>query len=486
MDPNVERYRIAVDAAPCGALLVNAEGIILHANTHLAEMFERTTSELVGGGVDELLPPETRARHAGLRASFAASPSVRQMGEGRALVGYAKSGRRFPIEVSLRPVEGEEGPWVLCTVLDISARVREQERFHTALNAAPNAILMVDRDGTIVLCNRHTERVFGHSRDTLVGRTIESLLPPSAAERHRAHREGYTKSPTPRAMGAGRELMAVRADGSQFPVEVALQPVAMDDGDYVIASVIDITVRVEAQRRIEAQHAELQERNREIRALARSASHDLKGPLTTIVGLASSMLEDLESGQLEEVPRVAEWTRRLASRTAASLEKLREIADATLDHHPVSDFDLKDSVQEVVDELEALRTAVGVDIRVHVPEGLSVRTERSRLTSILHNLLGNALQYHDPSKDERWAEVRASEHGTTLRLLVRDNGIGVPDEMRDRVFDLFERVETSPDSGPGIGLALVRRHVRQLGGRVRLEPVDLTTFVVELPLRAQP
>jgi len=283
-------------------------------------------------------------------------------------------------------------------------------------------------------------------------------------------------------MGAGRELQALRQDGSRFPVEVALQPVTMDDGPYVIASVVDISVRVETQRVLESQHAELEERNREIRALARSTSHDLKGPLTTIVGLASSMLDDLESGSIEDVPRIAEWTRKLAKRTASSLERLREIADATTDRHPMSEFTIAECVADVVGELEKHRLAAGVELRLNLPEGLKIRAERPRVSSVLDNLIENAIEYHDRSREDRWIEVSAERAGGGIRLTVRDNGIGIPADMRERVFELFERAHAQEDAGSGIGLALVRRHVRQLQGEVRLLPGDVTTFVVELPL----
>lgn len=480
--PTEEPYRIAVEAAPCGALLVDDDGLIVLANDHAAQMFESTIEGLVGLRVEALVPEEFRPGHDDLRRGFRDAPSTRVMGSGRDLWGLTSAGRRFPLEVSLRPVPG----FTLAMVVDLTARKLEQARFRTALDAAPNAILMADADGTIVLCNQHTERVFGYSNGTLVGRPIEALLPPEHAERHRAHRRGYARAPTPREMGAGRELQACREDGSRFPVEVALQPVTMDDGPYVIASVVDISVRVETQRVLESQYAELEERNREIRALARSTSHDLKGPLTTIAGLASSMLDDLEAGSTEELPRVAAWTRRLAKRTAASLERLREIADATTDRHPSSEFELAGCVADVVSELEGLRAAADIELRLDVPRGLKLRTERPRVSSILHNLIRNALDYHDVREADRWVEVTAEPTPGGVRLAVRDNGIGIPDDMRDRVFELFERARTQEDSGAGIGLALVRRHVRQLHGQIQLLPNRPTTFVVELPFTPAP
>lgn len=472
-----ERYRIAVEAAPCGALLVDETGCIVLVNERLAEMFETTTEALVGSNVDMLVPEDLRDTHADFRKEFANAPVERAMGSGRELWGLTAAGRRIPIEVSLHPAEA----LTLGMVVDITARKREQERFRVALDAAPNALLMVDSQGTIVLCNRNTEHVFGYTRDELVGRPIEVLIPPEAAARHRHHQTGYMTSPTQRTMGAGRELEALRKDGERFPVEVALQPVDMDDEPHVVASVVDISVRVETQQALDAQHALLEERNRELRALARSTSHSLKGPLTTIAGLAGSILADLEDNTLENIPKIVEWTRTLARETAKSLDRLREVADATEDRHAVSRFNVVECFHDVAVELEPRRAAAEVEIRVQIPDDLELTAERPRVSSILYNLLANAFDYHDPSEPKRWVEVSAARDANVVRLVLRDNGVGIPDEMRGRVFELFERGEFNAPSY-GIGLALVRRHVRQLKGSVRLAPHLPTTFIVEIPL----
>ncbi len=374
-------------------------------------------------------------------------------------------------------------PGVRLSKDDSTARELEQARFRTALDAAPNAILMADAEGAIVLCNRHTQTVFGHPRNALVGQPIEVLIPDHVAEQHRKHRAGYAQAPSPRAMGVGRELLARRADGSLFPVEVALQPVTMDDGDFVIASVVDITARVEAQRTIDIQRDELQRQTRELRALARSTSHDLKGPLTTIVGLASTMIDDLESGDPREVVRIAEWTRTLAERTADSVERLREIAESSLDTHPETEVAVAEAIEEVLVDLEAVRERSGVEIRIEIAADLRLRTEHPRFTSITRNLIENALLHHDAQPKVRWAEISAAARATSFRLTVRDNGVGIPEDRRETIFELFERARATEGAGVGIGLALVRRHVEHLGGSVRLEAGHPTTFVVELPLR---
>jgi PAS domain S-box-containing protein len=478
IDSKGDRAFAAVDFAPFAAFLASANGTIVHANERLAGLFGYTVDQLVGQPMRILVPAEDRAQHERVRAGYMKAPTERPMGGGRDLFGVSKCGRRIPVDVSLHPVEGDEGTLVLCTVVDTTERSRREERYRLALDAAPNAILMVDGEGGIVLCNRHAETMFGHAPGSLIGRPVEVLLPDTLTAKHRTHRHDYMTAPTPRAMGSGRELTAVRANGEEFPVEVALQPVTTDDNQYVIAAVLDISARAHAWRRIETQHEEL---NREIRAMARSASHDLKGPLTTIVGLAGSMLEDIHAGDIAGVSQVAQWTRDLAARTAASLEKLRELADTVVADHDRSTFSLGDCLQETLAVLEPLRAAANITLHVEMASDLTPHSEQPRVAAILHNLLANAFQYYDPDTDDRWVRVRGHISGATLHLTIEDNGVGVSPSMRERVFELFERGDELERSGGGIGLALVRRHVRHLGGSIRLEPADVTTFVIALP-----
>ena len=475
-DPIADRYRVAVEVAPCGALLADRSGVIVLANDRLAEMFETTVEELIGLCVDALLPAAQREGHRALRQTFIDNPETRPMGNGRDLRARTLAGRELPVEVSLRPVDG----MTLCMVVDVTEQRLQAERFRTALDAAPNAILMVDPDGRIVLCNRHTERVFGHPRDTLIGRAVEVLLPNDRRQQHEAHRTEYASAPTPRAMGVGRELRGLRADGSEFPVEVALQPVTTPDGRFIIASVVDITLRVENQRTIESQYAQLEERNRELRALVRSTSHELKGPLRTIAGLASSILEDLAEENLDDVSRMSRWVEDLAGQTAETLAKLHEVGDASLQPAPRTSFALVPLVQTILRDLASLQHASDVEVRVSIPAGFEVHAEQSRVASILHQLLRNALTYVRRESADRWVEVEAELVGDTARIRIRDNGTGIPEDMRARVFELFER-GTHPGAGPGIGLTLARRHAAQLRGTVHLDAGTPTTFTLELP-----
>src|SRR2546430_87301 len=173
-----------------------------------------------------------------LRDGFLANPQTRAMGAGRELFGRRKDGGQFPVEIGLNPLETDEGFFVLASVVDITARKRAEARFRAAVESAPSGMVMINREGTIELINRETERLFGYSREELLGKSIELLVPHRLRERHPGHRTDFFANPQTRAMGEGRDLFGVRKDGTEIPVEIGLNPIETDEGLFVLASVV--------------------------------------------------------------------------------------------------------------------------------------------------------------------------------------------------------------------------------------------------------
>ena len=175
-------------------------------------------------------------------------------GPGRDLYGLKKDGSEFPVEIGLNPIETDEGTMVLSAIVDITERkaaelaLRESEqRFRLVVEAAPNAMVMIDRAGKIVMVNTQAERVFGYSRAELVGQPVEMLVPERFRSHHPELRKTFFADPQPRPMGAGRDLYGLKKDGSEFPVEIGLNPIETDEGTMVLSAIVDITERKAAE-----------------------------------------------------------------------------------------------------------------------------------------------------------------------------------------------------------------------------------------------
>ncbi|WP_183092944.1 sensor domain-containing protein [Nocardioides stalactiti] len=252
------RLRLVIEAAPNAMVMVDHSGTVVLVNSQAENLFGYDRDALLAMKVEDLLPQRIRGGHVGYRDAFFAAPARRDMGVGRELYGLRSDGTEVPIEIGLNPINIDGEDFVLASIIDVSARLealaveqeamREHERRLTlVIEAAPNAMVMVDRTGSVVLVNSQAENLFGHDRDTLLAMKVEDLLPERIRGGHVGNRDAFFADPARRDMGVGRDLFGLRSDGTEVPIEIGLNPIKIDGEPYVLASIIDIRGRVDAQ-----------------------------------------------------------------------------------------------------------------------------------------------------------------------------------------------------------------------------------------------
>ena len=245
-----EKRKQLIESVPDATVVVDQTGRIILVNAQTERMFGYSLQELIGQRVEVLLPEDLRDAHVRHRADYGAAPHTREMGAGLELKGKRKDGSTFPVEISLSPFEDQDGHFVVSAIRDVTERKQADERFRRLLEAAPDATVVVDQTGKIVLLNAQTKRMFGYTREELLGQAVEILIPEQLRGAHVQHRADYSAAPRFRSMGAGLELKGRRKDGSTFPVEISLSPLEERGGHLVVAAIRDVTDRKLAEEAI--------------------------------------------------------------------------------------------------------------------------------------------------------------------------------------------------------------------------------------------
>jgi PAS domain S-box-containing protein len=386
----------------------------------------------------------------------------------------ARDGR--VVEVDLRSAPRPGGGWMLMAS-DLT-QSKAESRFRELLEAAPDAIIEVDREGRIVLLNAATEAIFGYRREELLGQPVEGLIPEGARGRHHAHRAAYWANPVTRPMGFGMILLARRRDGSEFPVEISLSPVKSDDGFRVTAIIRDVTAKQKAEEAVRAANQQLELQNRELDRVNRlkseflaSMSHELRTPLHTIIGFTELLGEELEGPLNEKQKRFLGHVHQDSQHLLALINDildLSKIESGQMELHPES-FDAGTVIAEAVSGIRPMASARGIGVENQVSRETIVKADKVRFREILNNLLSNAVKFTPEGGNVR---VESFADGVGMAgFCVADTGVGIAPEDQEAVFDKFRQVGSTTRGvreGTGLGLAIVKSFVEMHGGTISL------------------
>jgi PAS domain S-box-containing protein len=610
------RYRSLLEASPDAMVVVSPNGEIVLLNAQAERQFAYRRDELLGQDVKSIIPEGFAERLIADGTRTAAEALEQQMGTGIELSGRRKDGSQFPIEIMLSPLESAEGTLVTAAIRDVTEHKNAEKhlaqmeaRYRGLLEAAPDAMVVVNRKGEIVLLNVQAEKQFGYRRDELLGRKVKSIIPEGFAERLIADGTRTAAEALAQQIGTGIELNGRRKDGSEFPIEIMLSPLesaegilvtaairniterkriedalrdseerfrlmasgvkdyanvmldpegfivswneggerlkgyraeeiigehfsrfyaaedirkglpAMElkqaqetgrfegegwrvrkDGSRFLASIVitalrdekgllrgfgkitrDITERRRAEERLTKTMEELKRSNDELGQFAYVASHDLQEPLRMVASY-TQLLAQRYKGRLDsDADEFIAFAVDGCNRMQGLIQDLLSYSRAGANAEPLREISCEDALEKTLKNLHATIQDSGAMVtHDSLP---NIMMDEMQLVQIFQNLIGNAIKYRaaEPSQ----VHVSATRNGSNEWVFsVRDNGMGIEPQYFERIFILFQRLHGQKDfAGTGIGLAMCKKIVDRLGGRIWVEsqPTKGSTFYFALP-----
>lgn len=489
-------------------LSIDGDQRIVLFNPAAEKMFGVSAQEVLGQSIERLIPERFRAAHAKHVEQFGQTGvSYRRMGALGTISGLRANGEEFPIEASISQVEIDGEKLFTVILRDISERQRSEQALQESearkaaiLESALDCIISMDQEGKVLEANEAAERMFGCKPDEMVGKDMaELLIPPRLREAHRRGLARYLATGEGPVLGKRIEMPAIRKDGTEFPIELTISALRLHGKPCFTGTLRDITERKLAEKQLQTAMEQLAKANDELEArvqdrtaalrqtigdleaFSHGLSHDMRAPLRAIRNLTRVFLEDY-SGNL--APSGLDLLRKVvgaAERMDQLLQDLLAFSRVTLQPIQFGLVDPENLLRELINERMELQPPKA-QVEIQSPL-LSVQAHSASLIQCLANLLSNAVKFVGAGVVPH-IRIRSERVGERVRLWVEDNGIGIPREAQQKIFEIFQRLNSTTEyEGSGIGLSLVRKAVERMGGAVGVEsdPGRGSRFWIELP-----
>jgi len=479
-----DRLAVVLETAVDGIIIIDDGGRISAFNRACETLFGYEASEVIGKNVKLLMPTPYREEHDTYLGNYLRTGERKIIGIGREVIGQRKDGSTFPMELSVGEASHEGERLFVGIIRDISERkaavsqLQESEsRLRTVIDTAVDGVIIINDQALIEAFNPACEKLFGYRAGDVVGQNVKILMPQPYHDEHDGYMENYRKTGVRRIIGIGREVLGQRKDGTTFPMELSVGEARQGGKPVFVGIIRDITERKAAEQAIQRSVTELTE-------FAYSIAHDLKAPLRAMQGFSTALQEDYGEALDDIAEEYLNHIAAGATRMGHMIDDLLEYSRMGREDLPIEMLDVRQMVSDVVTSLNSSIEDRAALVKVD-GDWCDVEGQASILTSVLQNLIANGLKFVDANTRAQIDIAGALTPGG-LEIAISDNGIGIPDDCHDKIFQIFHRLNDRSDyPGTGVGLAMVKKGVVFHHGSVSVtsKPGEGSTFTIRLPYR---
>jgi PAS domain S-box-containing protein len=466
-----------------GIITINKQGEIQTFNPSAERIFGYTPEDVIGKNVKMLMPEPYHSEHDNYLHNYMSTGDKQIIGKGREVTAQRKNGDIFPMELGVNQMNIEGETMFVGTIRDISDRkyaqlalTENQAKLEAIVENTVDGLITINEKGQIEHFNKACELIFGFSSQEVIGQNVKVLMPEPYKKEHDGYLTNYHTSHVKKIIGIGREVEGQRKDGSVFPLDLSVSEVNIKGRTLYSGIVRDISERKIAEKALKQANSELEE-------FSYRTSHDLRSPLVSSLSLLNFIRDAVNQGQKESALMGIDMVEKSLTQLEMLVKDILLLTQTKNEEEALQHVDLEHTLRETCTKLSHMDNFKRLNIEFCLDYKGLVFAKKSRFVLVIENLISNAIKYQDINKPSSFIKISSSIKNNQLILELEDNGLGIPQNQQEKIFEMFKRFHPKIAYGSGLGLYMIKKSIDILGGNILYNNTgDGSLFKLTIPM----